>query len=94
MKNLNKPFCYQYKRDKINQWIREMSTQYGVTFKDAYNTLYAEFTRQSGTDIHILYRTQNGLSKIDTLELMEPELGFLTKFYNIIKKEYDEFKYK
>jgi hypothetical protein len=71
--------------------IREMATQYGVAFKDAYNTLYAEFTKQSGTDIHILYKTQKGLSKMDTLELMEPDHGFLTQFYNIIKTEYEGF---
>lgn len=86
------PFCYQYKRNKINEHIREMAVSYGVAFKDAYNTLYAEFTKQSGTDIHVLYRTQEGLSKMDTLVAMEPEHGFLTQFYNIIKQEYAEFK--
>ena len=77
----NRLLCYQYKRNKINQWIREMSVQYGVAFKDAYNTLYSEFTKQSGTDIHILYKTYTGKSKMDVMEEFEPTDGYLTKFY-------------
>jgi len=90
----NIPFCYQYKRNYINDKIRLMAVSYGVAFKDAYNTLYSEFTKQSGTDIHVLYRIQEGLSKMDTLVAMEPGHGFLTQFYNIIKNEYAEFKTK
>lgn len=90
----NIPFCYIYKRQAINTMIREMAVSYGVAFKDAYNTLYSEFTKQSGTDIHVLYRLQEGASKMDTLQMLEPEHGFLTQFYNIIKKEYEEFKHE
>jgi len=88
----NIPFCYQYKRNYINEKIREMAVSYGVAFKDAYNTLYAEFTKQSGSDIHVLYRLQEGTSKMDTLQMLEPEHGFLTKFYKIIQHEYSEFR--
>lgn len=90
--NSNIPFCYQYKRNKINEWIREMAVFYGIAFKDAYNTFYSEFTKQSGSDIHVLYRLQEGTSKMDTLQMLEPEHSFLTKFYNIIKNEYNESK--
>lgn len=92
MKENNIPFCYQYKRSKINEWIRLMAVSYGIAFKDAYNTLYAQFSKESGTDIHILYRTQEGLSKMDTLVAMEPEYGFLTQFYKIIQSNYNDFK--
>jgi len=88
----NIPFCYQYKRNYINEKIRLMAVSYGVAFKDAYNTLYSEFTKQSGTDIHVLYRTQEGLSKMDTLVAMESEHGFLTQFYKIIQSNYNDFK--
>jgi len=90
----NIPFCYQYKRNYINEKIRLMAVSYGVAFKDAYNTLYSEFTKQSGSDIHVLYRLQEGTSKMDTLQMLEPEHGFLTQFYNIIRHEYSEFKNK
>lgn len=72
--------------------IREMAVKYELAFKDVYNTLYNEFSRQSGTDIHILYRASEGMSKMDTLQAMEPEHGFLTQFFNIIKHEYQELK--
>jgi hypothetical protein len=71
--------------------IREMATQYGVAFKDAYNKFYSEFTRIVGTDIHLLYKIQTNMSKMDTLEYFEPERKFLTQFHSIIKNEYQEF---
>jgi hypothetical protein len=84
--------CYEYKRNHINKMIREMATEYKVAFKDAYNILYSEFSKQSGTDIHLVYQSYFHKNKMQTLEDLEKDNGFLTLFYNIVKKEYKNYE--
>lgn len=78
------------KRNLINEMIRNMATHYHLSFRDVYNTLYAEFSKQSGIDIHLVYKEQPGKTKLDILEEMELKFGYLTCFYNIVQNEYNE----
>lgn len=88
----NDLICYQYKRHCINKMIRELALKYNVSFKDTYNIFYRQFTINTGTDIHILYKLYTGKGKLDVMQDFEKEKGFLTKFYNIVKNEYNENK--